>query len=488
MITADKVYEILYKENMVKESNIKNVINKIEYISHDSRDIKQNALFFCKGRNYKEEYLSSAINNGAIMYISEEKYENINSPYIIVTEIRKSMALIALEFYNHASKDLTMVGITGTKGKTTVAYFLRNILDEYTKSKNAFISTVETYTGKRLEQSHLTTPEPIDLHKFFRESVDSNIKYLVMEVTSQAYKEDRVYGVKYDYGMFLNISEDHISEAEHSSFEDYFNCKLKLVKNSKSMIVNKNTDGFDTIMAVCKDNNVAVTTYGTDSNANYYFDNVNKKQNGFSFNVKNNNGYDKRFEILIDGRFNIENAVAAITIAKTMGVDDDSIQRGLIETKVEGRMNVFNKNGITVIVDYAHNKLSFTKLYESIKLDYPGRKVISVGGGPGGKAYARRKDFGTIVGENSDYIYLTAEDPQFEEVKDICGYIAGYIPNGKYEIIEDRKEAVLKALSSAKEGDVVVLLAKGEELYQKVRGVFIPYESDLELAREWETK
>ena len=151
-------------------------------------------------------------------------------------------------------------------------------------------------------------------------------------------------------------------------------------------------------------------------------------------------------------------------------------------------MNVFEKDGVTVIVDYADNKLSFTKLYESLVLDYPGRKIISVGGGPGGKAYARRKDFGEIVGKYSDYIYLTAEDPQFEEVKDICNDIASYIDAGKYEIVEDRKEAVLKAFANAKQGDVVVLLAKGEETYQKVRGVFTPYESDLKLTEEWINK
>lgn len=485
MMTAKEIYEILDRENIIKDSNIKDVIAGIEYISSDSRDVEQNTLFFCKGEHYKQEYLNQAIQNGVTMYISENKYDDINTGYIIVTDVRKAMAVIALEFYNYAFKDLTTIGITGTKGKTTVSYFIRNILDEYTNSKNAFISTVETYTGKRLEQSHLTTPEPIELQKFFREAVDSNIKYLVMEVASQAYKKGRVYGVDFNYGMFLNISEDHISDAEHSSYEDYFNCKLELAKHTKNMVVNRNTDEFDTIMAVCTDNKVNTTTYGTDEKADYYFEKVIKEEKGFKFTVKNKEGYEKEFEISIDGRFNIENALAAITITKLVGVDDESIQKGLIKTKVEGRMNVFEKDGVTVIVDYAHNKLSFSKLYESIKLDYPGRRIISLGGGPGGKAYSRRKDFGMIVGANSDYIYLTAEDPQFEKVNDICGYIAGYIDNGKYEIIEDRKEAIMKAFSLAKSGDVIVLLAKGEELYQKVEGIFIPYESDLEIAKDW---
>ena len=183
------------------------------------------------------------------------------------------------------------------------------------------------------------------------------------------------------------------------------------------------------------------------------------------------------------GRFNVENALASIVISHIHGVPDNIIEKGLLKTEVQGRMNVFTKNNVTVIVDYAHNKLSFTKLYESLKADYPQRRIISVGGGPGGKAYARRKDFGQIVGSNSDFVYLTAEDPQFEAVKSICEEIASYT-KCPYEIIEDRKMAIEKAIGQANPGDVIVLLAKGEETYQKVKGVFVPYESDLVIAKQ----
>jgi UDP-N-acetylmuramyl-tripeptide synthetase len=476
---CNKVIEILKNNNLLIEYN--NLFDKeIEYISYDSRDIKENTMFFCKGKNYKKEYLFDSINKGTICYVSEVKYDIDNVSYIIVNDIRKAMAIIALEFYNYSFKDLELIGITGTKGKTTVAYFLRNILNEYTKSKIGFISTVETYTGIRDEESHLTTPEPIDLQKFFYETKQSNIKYLVMEATSQSYKTDRIYGVDFNYGIFLNISEDHISDAEHPNFEDYLNCKLEIMKKCETVIINKNTDKFNLVLKSCE--NKKVVLYGTDETADYYYDNVVKVDNGFSFDVKSK-GYINKFSIKMQGRFNIENALAAITMAKVLGVDDESIQNGLINTTVDGRMNVYEKDGITVIVDYAHNLLSFTKLYESLKLDYPNRRIISVGGGPGGKAYGRRKDFGIVVGGNSDYCYLTAEDPQFEEIKDICMDIATYIDSNKYEIIEDRTIAVETAIKNAKSGDVVVLLAKGEETYQKVRGEFTPYESDLAIVK-----
>jgi UDP-N-acetylmuramyl-tripeptide synthetase len=481
-IKFSKVFEILKEEGVLLESKQVGA-STINYISSDSRDVKDNTLFFCKGIHYKQEYLMQAIEKGVSLYISEVKYDVPNVSYFIVDNIRRAMAAIALEFYNHSFDKLETIGITGTKGKTTVTYFLRNILDEYVGSKTAVISTVETYTGVREEESHLTTPEPIDLQKFFYETVTSNIKYLTMEVTSQAYKTDRVYGVHFNNGMFLNISEDHISDAEHPNFEDYFNCKLQLLKNCDNLVINADTDQFNVIINACKGKKV--TLYGSKNNADYYYKNIIKEEVGFSFDIKNDKlGYSNNFKITMQGRFNIENAVAAITMAKTLGVDDESIRKGLIKTEVKGRMNVFNSNGITVIVDYAHNKLSFTKLYESIKLDYPGRKIISLGGGPGNKAYKRRQDFGIIVGNNSDYIYLTAEDPQFEKITDICRDISTYIKEDtKYEVIEDRAVAIEKAIKNAKSGDVIVLLAKGEEDYQKVDGTFIPYESDILIAK-----
>ena len=170
-----------------------------------------------------------------------------------------------------------------------------------------------------------------------------------------------------------------------------------------------------------------------------------------------------------------------------MGVDDESIREGLLKNEVQGRMNLFEKDGITVLVDYAHNYLSFKKLYESLKADYPGRRIVVVVGCPGGKAYLRRRDIGTLSGENADYLYLTAEDPQFEDVREICEEIASFVKpyNKPYEIIEDRAQAVEKAILTAQPGDVIVLAAKGEEVYQKVRGEYVYYESDLAIAKRF---
>lgn len=487
MITLKEIFEVLEKNNQIERysRNIKFEDVELKALSYNSKDIKAKTLFICKGKLFKSEYLKDAVKRGVVAYISETYYDDVpeDVAYLIVKDIREAMHLVSNLFYNYAWKDITTVGLTGTKGKTTTTYYLKNIISKHLGKRCAVISTIDTYTGITDEESHLTTPEAPDLHRFFSETKESNIPILVMEVASQGYKVKRTNGITFDIGVFLNISEDHISDAEHPNFEDYLNCKLEFMRNVKTAIINKNTDFYEAVVEASK-NAEKVITYGTDNSADYYISDVKKQGEYTEFLVKAED-YEKKFRTSMQGRFNVENALAAIVVAKQLGVSDEDIAYGIENTEVKGRMNIFEKGGITVIVDYAHNKLSFTALYNSLKLDYAGRRIISVGGGPGGKAYARRKDFGEIVGSSSDYVYLTAEDPQFEEIKDICNDIASYVEKGKYEVVEDRKEAVEKALSNAKEGDVVVLLAKGEETYQKVRGVFVPYESDLMLAKNW---
>ena len=262
------------------------------------------------------------------------------------------------------------------------------------------------------------------------------------------------------------------------------NCKIEFLKHCKTVVINKNADYLDKILANLKGKNIIF--YGTDNSADYYVRNIKKEQNGFKFEVVNDKeNYCNIFKIKMEGRFNIENALAAIVVSKLNKIDDETIKIALSATEVRGRMNIYKKKGITVIVDYAHNGYSFDKLFKSIKMDYPNRKIISVGGMVGGKAFNRRQEFGKIVGSNSDYIYLTANDPQYENVQDICLEIAKYIEKkDKYEIIIDRKEAVSKAIMQSRKGDIVVLLAKGEEHYIKIKDENVKYEGDLAIAKK----
>lgn len=478
-----RIRDFLKKNNLIREYKIIEDI-KIQDITCDSRNACKNSLFFCKGENYKEEYLKDAIKNGAICYISENFYEKSGISYFIVTDILKTMAILSSEFYGNPSKELKLIGVTGTKGKTTTTYFLKNILENFLQDEVGFLSSIERNTGLRKEEAHLTTPESIEIHKDFKEIKDAKLKYTVIEVSSQSYKRDRLFGVNFEYGIFTNIAEDHISEIEHPTFADYLDCKIEFLKHCKTIVINKNTDYLKYILANVKDKNIVF--FGTDKSADFYVKDIEKDGSGFKFNVINEKEkYSHIFKINMAGRFNIENATAAIVIAKLNDINDEVIEKALEETRVEGRMNIYEKKGITVIVDYAHNGYSFSKLFESIKVDYPNRKIISVGGIVGGKAYNRRKEFGEIVGNNSDYIYLTSDNPQFESVYDICMDIAKYIKQkDKFEIIENRKEAINKAIMNANDGDIVVLLAKGGEKYIQINNENIEYEGDLEIAKQ----
>lgn len=472
--------------------------HRFSHLSYSSADVTPDTFFICKGAAFKEEYLRDAIAKGAGVYLAQSLYEGVDCPHILVSDIRKAMSLVSIAFYQKAYQNFRVVGLTGTKGKTTTTYFMKNILDAFCRrnpqlcaaQKSAVLSTVEVDTGIEHHEAHLTTPESPDLQRYFAQTRDSGLPFLTMEVSSQAYKLSRVYGMDFDIGMFLNIGEDHIGPLEHTDFEDYFSCKLQLMEHCRTAIVNREMDHAQRVLEHARAHAQRVLTFGRletadlDDDDCWILRDIQKEEQGFTFTTSHGLEQDS-WRIRMAGRFNVENALAAILAAKALGVDDQSIREGLLQNEVQGRMNLFEKDGVTVLVDYAHNFLSFQKLYESLKADYPGQRIVVVVGCPGGKAQLRRRDIGTLSGQNADYLYLTAEDPQFEDVRSICEEIASFVkPYGTpYEIIEDRAQAVEKAITTAQKGDVIVLAAKGEEVYQKVRGEYVYYESDLAIAK-----
>lgn len=472
--------------------------HRFSHLSYSSADVTPDTFFICKGAAFKEEYLRDAIAKGAGVYLAQSLYEGVDCPHILVSDIRKAMSLVSIAFYQKAYRNFRVVGLTGTKGKTTTTYFMKNILDAFCRrnpqlcaaQKSAVLSTVEVDTGIEHHEAHLTTPESPDLQRYFAQTRDSGLPFLTMEVSSQAYKLSRVYGMDFDIGMFLNIGEDHIGPLEHTDFEDYFSCKLQLMEHCRTAIVNREMDHAQRVLEHARAHAQRVLTFGKletadlDDDDCWILRDIQKEEQGFTFTTSHGLAQDS-WRIRMAGRFNVENALAAILAAKALGIDDQSIREGLLQNEVQGRMNLFEKDGVTVLVDYAHNFLSFQKLYESLKADYPGQRIVVVVGCPGGKAQLRRRDIGTLSGQNADYLYLTAEDPQFEDVRSICEEIASFVkPYGTpYEIIEDRAQAVEKAITTAQKGDVIVLAAKGEEVYQKVRGEYVYYESDLAIAK-----
>lgn len=452
-------------------------------LTYDSRTAREGSLFICKGMNFKPEYLDTALQQGAPCYLSEQRYY-WDVPAIIVIDARRALAAVAAEFYGHPADKLKVVGLTGTKGKTTTTYFIKNILDAWLPYRSAVLSTVEMFTGGESTEAHLTTPESLELQQCFEDTLEHGIGYLTMEVSSQAYKLQRTYGTTFEVGMFLNISEDHIGPLEHPNFEDYFQCKLQLMKNCRTAILYRGTDRFEEILQTAREHAKQVLVYGEDSTCDAWTENIRKENRGFSFDVCTPESR-RRFLIHMEGRFNVTNALAAITAARSLGVDDDAIAHGIEDVSVQGRMNFYEKNGVTVIVDYAHNFLSFTELFRSLREDFPGRPIKVLCGCPGHKNMKRRVDIGHLCGQNADYVYLTAEDPGFEDPAEICREMTGYIEesHNHYTIIPDRTEAIETAIRESKPGDLLILAGKGEEDYQKVCGRYDYYESDIAIAK-----
>ena len=489
-----KYIEILENDNLILSTDLKDLSldTEIKNIEDNSKNVDLDTLFICKGLNYKPEYLDSAIKNGAICYIAEkENITNTNFPHIIVKDIRKSLALVSSLYYNFPATKLNMIGITGTKGKSTTAYYIKSILDNYMNEKNlaetAIVSSINTYDGKELKESLITCPESIDLQKHIANAVDSSIKNLVMEVSSQALKLNRVYNILYTVGVFLNISEDHISNIEHPNFDDYFNSKLKIFKQVENACINLDSDFSDKILESAKDSKKILTFSTKNENADIYGYDIKKKDHStITFKVRTKQ-FDKEFVLKMPGLFNVENALASIAVCTILDIPYGNIYEGLKVARASGRMESHvSKDGNTiVIVDYAHNKLSFEKLYESTKQEYPNKKIVTVFGCPGGKAQIRRRDLGRLAGIHSQMNYLTAEDPGPEETVNICNEIAKYIKeeNGNYTIVEDRGEAIRQAIVE-NPNSVILITGKGNETRQKYGTKYIPCLTDTDYAKE----
>lgn len=488
-----KYIELLKKENLLIEENIPKKIKDgiIEKVTYDSRKVEKNTLFICKGANFKLEYLEKALLTGAIAYVAEEKFKIEDKPYIIVNNIRRAMAILTSFYNDNPQNKINMIGITGTKGKSTTAYFIKYILDDYMRSlqknETAIISSIDTYDGKNRTESVLTTPEPEELFEHIRNAVDAKIENLVMEVCSQALKTDRVYGINYHYGIFLNISEDHISNIEHKDFEDYFQSKLKLFNQTEVAIININTDELEKVLSAAKKSK-KIITFGNTESADIYGYNIRKEGTNTIFQVRTKT-FDKKIVLTMPGLFNVENALAAIAVATEMNIPYQNIYNGLKKARASGRMEVYsNKNQeIVVIVDYAHNKLSFEKLYQSTIKEYPQREIITVFGCPGNHAQNRRKDLGELSGKYSNMNYLTMEDPRNENPEDICKEISFYIEkeNGKFKIVTDRGEAIKEAIFEAKPNSVVLITGKGNETVQYIKGKYVNCLTDVQYAKKY---
>jgi UDP-N-acetylmuramoyl-L-alanyl-D-glutamate--2,6-diaminopimelate ligase len=487
-------YEKLLSEaGIVVSSEIEDGNTEVSHISYNSQAVTPGTLFVCKGLHFSVNYLQDALKAGAIAYIAEKKYDEVEGvPHIIVNDMRLALALIANFYYDDVWKSLKAVGITGTKGKSTTTHFMKFILDAYEQEqgsgvRSAYLTGIHNYDGVLDEKSHLTTAETFDLHEHFFNAVSSNINYLTMEVSSQALKYHRTYGVGFEVGCFLNIGQDHISAHEHKDFADYFGSKLKLFDQCKIACVNLDSDHADEVLAAAKRGKHVerVVTFSEREEADVYAYDIVPSNGGIDFKVKTAD-FDESFRIEIPGLFNVANALAAVAISYALGVSVSAIRTGLETAHVSGRMEKVVKDGKIAIVDYAHNKLSFETLFKAMKKEFPDRKLYVVFGCPGGKAYDRRREMGDLAGEYCDRVYLTEDDAGEEEILDICQEIEKYVRmhDCVEEIILDRTEAIRKAVADMDDKTVLIIAGKGHETDQKRGTKYVPMKSDYDTVKE----
>lgn len=463
---------------------------QINHITYDSKQVQKKTMFLCKGAAFKTIYLEEAIREGAVCYICEKRHElSKRIPHILVKDIRKAMPIICSAFYNYPDRRLTLTGITGTKGKTTTTYFLKSILDAWLvdtkRPQSGLLSSIETYDGAERKEAVMTTPEAAVLYQHLKNATDNGIEHMTMEVSSQALKYHRVRGLEFEVGVFLNISEDHISPEEHEDFEDYFSAKLSFFRQAKTVCVSVDSDHAERVLQAARMAE-RVVTFGTSGDPDILGYDIAVQDGHIAFTVKCD-AFVERFELAMHGWFNIENALAAIAAAYVLKVPHTYIVQGLSKATVNGRMEqyVSDDGNVTAIVDFAHNRLSFEKVFESVIKEFHGQKIISVFGCPGNKALNRRRDLGLVAGLFSDQVYLVPDNPEFEVASDISNEIAKYleIVGCPYECFEDRGGAIEQAIRTSKGKTVILVLGKGHENFQKYENAYYPYRSDAEHVR-----
>lgn len=479
----------------------------------DSREAVPGCLFVCKGAAFRPAFLASALDAGAAAYLCDETLaaplaqSGHAAPRIVASDVRRAMALIAAAIYGNPDERLNVIGITGTKGKSTTAYMLRSIFAAAGVDAS-ILGSIETDDGMERYESHNTTPEAPELWRHLRNTEEAGRDVMVMEVSSHGLKYDRVLGLHLDTACFLNIGRDHISPVEHADFEDYFSSKLRIFEQCKTAVVNLDSAYIDRVLDAAKaaertvtfaiehGTGLAVEAASAESTAkaaangqrpDYLARDIVATERGISFTVEAE-GESRAMTLGMAGVFNVSNALAAVVMARLAGIGFDAIERGLARVRVPGRMELVSSadGRIVCIVDYAHNELSFETLFSSVAREYPGRTVIAVFGAPGGKAEERRVCLPRVAGRYADLIIYTEEDPAHERVEDICAELAANTPEGvAHEEIPDREAAVARAFEAAGSGPaVVLLLAKGDETTQHRGDEYPEVKSDLALARE----
>lgn len=440
---------------------------EITSVAYDSRKVTKGGLFVCiKGYETDgHKFAQSAVENGAVLIVAEDEIE-VGVPVVYVENTRVKIAQLACAFYGEPSNKFSLIGITGTNGKTTITYLIKSILEAAGKQVGV-IGTNQNIIGDKVlltKSTTPTTPNALELQQLFTEMVHYGAEYVVMEVSSHALELDRVYGCRFDVGVFTNLTRDHLDF--HKTMENYLNAKAKLFKLSKAGVVNFDDNGGKEICAKGECENILKIGLGDESDLRA--ENITITARGSEFDMIYN-GETHKVSLNIPGRFSVYNAMCAAGAALQLGINIESIIKGLsLANGVVGRVEVVpTDTDYTVIIDYAHTPDGLTNIINCVKGFAKGR-VITLFGCGGDRDNTKRPIMGDIAASLSDFCIVTSDNPRTEEPEKIIDEIVSGIKaeKDKYVTITDRREAIGYALDMAQSGDIIILAGKGQETYQ----------------------
>lgn len=444
----------------------------IKDIAYDSREIKEGYAFVCligidtDGHNYIEK----AIENGAscVIVCKDVEINNKKIPVIKIENTRKQLSYLSANLFDNPQDKLIKIGITGTKGKTSTSWMIKSILEK-ANEKVGIIGTIGTFIGDEKIEHKNTTPESYLIQKYLRKMVDNNIKYLVMETSSTALKVGRINNLEFDYGIFTNLSLDHVGPREHESYEDYRKSKAQLFNQSKIGIVNNDDKEYKNII---ENKKCKIYTYGT--NADISIKNIEEKDLGVEFELQGM--VNDKFRVNTPGTFTAYNATAAIAVATLLNIDIETIKKGLETFKVSGRCEIIKNKNNTIVIDFAHNRLSMESIINAMRRYNPNR-IITVFGCGGGIGRQLRVELGSSAGKLSDLCIITTDNPRNSDIDEINNDVKKGVleAGGKCKIIEDRREAIEYAIKIAQDNDIILLLGKGHETTQEIGDKVYPF-------------
>ena len=458
----------------------------IANIQYDSRKVTQGTLFICvKGFNVDgHEFIQKAIEQGAKAFLVQEDIQIDGYAFVKVEDTRKSMAKVATNFYENPSSKMDVIGVTGTNGKTSITTFLSEILSSENK-KVGLVGTIKIFDGEKEVESNSTTPESIDLQRYFSDMVNNNCDYCAMEVSSHSLVLNRVEDTQFKIGLFTNLTPDHLDF--HKDLEDYREAKEKLFHKTKvANIINIDDNGGAKIYQNIKNLKTPAYTYGIDNEADFRASNIKIDARGVSYTLKTPT-YEEEIFVPVPGKFTVYNTLAVIAACYMLNIPKDVIIDGLKNTGgVAGRFEtITNDKGISVIVDYAHTPDALENILNTAK-EFAKGNIITVFGCGGDRDTTKRPLMGNIAQKLSDIAIVTSDNPRTEEPKAIIEDILKGLDTSKenYKVVIDRKEAIERAIEMAKKDDIVIIAGKGHENYQIIGKVKHHFD-DKEIAQEF---